>query len=249
MGVCGTDHGLIVLHGIDGLHAAMNSLHVEFCRKVHDGEVTPASIDETTPAKRRGRRPAGQDTRTALLNAARAVFSESGYDGATVRAIATRAGVDAAMVNHWFGGKEGLFAQAVLELPFDPRELVDTLLDGQVSDLGQRIVRTFLTRWDASGGDIFTALIRSVAGHEQVAHVLRDFFIKQLFSRLVGTVSADRPELRATLCASQLIGMGMIRYVAKFEPLASTDIDTLVAAVGPAVQRYLTGELSGPEVS
>src|SRR3979490_1336126 len=205
------------------------------------GDVTSASTNETAAPQPRGRRPAGQDTKTARVPAAREVFSESGYDGATVRAIATRAGVDAAMVNHWFGGKEGLFAQAVLELPFEPRELVDTLLDGQVSDLGQRIVRTFLTRWDASGGDIFTALIRSVAGHEQVAHVLRDFFIKQLFSRLVGTVSADRPELRATLCASQLIGMGMIRYVAKFEPLPSHDTDPFAAAAGPAVKHYLTG--------
>jgi AcrR family transcriptional regulator len=204
--------------------------------------VTSASAHETTPAKRRGRRPAGQDTKTVLLTAAREVFGEVGYEGATVRAIATRAGVDAAMVNHWFGGKENLFARAVLELPFDSRELVDVLLDGPLENLGERIVRTFLTRWDSSGGDIFTALVRSVAGHEQVAHVLRELFLNQLFSKLVGTVE-DRAALRATLCASQIIGMGMIRYVAKFEPLASTDVETLVKAVGPNVQRYLTGEL------
>jgi AcrR family transcriptional regulator len=213
-------------------------------RNVHNGEVTSASTDETTPAKRRGRRPAGQDTRTALLAAARVVFSESGYEGATVRAIAGRAGVDAAMVNHWFGGKESLFAQAVLEVPFDPRELVETLLDGPSVDLGARIVHTFLTRWDGTGGDIFTALIRSVAGHQQVADALRDFFIKHFFGKLVSQVSEDNTELRATLCASQLIGMGVIRYVAKFEPLASTDIAIMVAAVGPNIQRYLTGELT-----
>ncbi|HEV7980058.1 TetR/AcrR family transcriptional regulator [Amycolatopsis sp.] len=207
------------------------------------GDVTSASAHETTPAKRRGRRPAGQDTKTALISAAREVFGEVGYDGATVRAIATRAGVDAAMVNHWFGGKENLFARAVLELPFDPRDLVAQLLSGPMENLGERIVRTFLTRWDTGGGDIFTALVRSVAGHDQVAHVLRDLFLNQLFSKLVGPGDADRPELRATLCASQLIGMGMIRYVAKFEPLASADIETLVDAVGPNVQRYLTGEL------
>jgi AcrR family transcriptional regulator len=206
-------------------------------------DVTSASANETTPGKRRGRRPAGQDTKTALIAAAREVFGEAGYDGATVRAIATRAGVDAAMVNHWFGGKENLFARAVLEIPFDPRELVAGLLAGPVENLGERIVRTFLTRWDSSGGDIFTALVRSVAGHEQVAHVLRDLFLNQLFSKLVGPIDTDRAELRATLCASQLIGMGMIRYVAKFEPLASSDIETLVQAVGPNVQRYLTGEL------
>jgi len=205
--------------------------------------VTSASTDETTPAKRRGRRPAGQDTRSALIEAAQVVFGESGYEGATVRAIAGRAGVDAAMVNHWFGGKDGLFAQAVLEVPFDPLELVDTLLDGPAEELGARIIRTFLTTWDHAGSDIFTALVRSVAGHQQVAAAMRNFFISQFFAKLVEQVSADRMELRATLCASQLIGMGMIRYVAQFEPLASTEIETMVAAVGPNLQRYLTGEL------
>ncbi|MEC3980045.1 TetR/AcrR family transcriptional regulator [Amycolatopsis sp. H20-H5] len=197
---------------------------------------------EDTTGKRRGRRPAGQDTRTALLEAARVVFGESGYDNATVRAIATRAGVDAAMVNHWFGSKEGLFAQAVLKLPFQPTELLDTLTGGSADDLGERIVRTFLTRWDGAGGDVFQALIRSITGHEEASHVLRDFFVR-FFGELVGSVGSDRIELRTTLCASQLVGMGMIRYVAKFEPMASTEVETLVAVVGPTIQRYLGGDL------
>ncbi len=197
----------------------------------------------TPPAKRRGRRPAGQDTRTALLEAARAVFGESGFEGATVRTIATRAGVDAAMVNHWFGGKEGLFAQAVLELPFDPRDLIGELLDGDLDDLGRRVVRVFLTRWDQTGADTFKALVRSVAGHDQAAQALREFFLNHIFGKLSAKINADNAEFRATLCASQLIGMGMIRYVAKFEPLASTDIETMVQAVAPNLQRYLTGSL------
>lgn len=205
--------------------------------------MTTASAEEPAPGKRRGRRPAGQDTRTALLDAARAVFGESGYDGATVRTIATRAGVDAAMVNHWFGSKEGLFAKAVLEIPFEPDELVNVLLDGDRDRLGERIIRTFLTRWDGTGGGVFKALIRSVTAHEQAALVLRDFFLRQLFDRVAGQTSEDRPELRATLCASQLVGMGMVRYVAKFEPLASSDVETLVKAVAPNIQRYLTGDL------
>ncbi|WP_216208279.1 TetR/AcrR family transcriptional regulator [Amycolatopsis aidingensis] len=203
-----------------------------------------SSASETTPAKRRGRRPAGQDTRAALLEAARAVFAESGYEGATVRGIATKAGVDAAMVNHWFGSKEGLFAQAVLELPFNPAELLDSLLSGPVEELSERIVRTFLTRWDESGGGMFAALVRSVAGHEQVAQVLREFFLNHLFNRLADKVGGEDAQFRATLCASQIIGMGMIRYVARFEPLASTDIETMVTAVAPTLQRYLTGSIS-----
>nr|WP_020644763.1 TetR family transcriptional regulator [Amycolatopsis balhimycina] len=202
-----------------------------------------STTDNTeTTARRRGRRPAGQDTRTALIEAARAVFAENGYDGATVRAIATRAGVDAAMVNHWFGGKEGLFAKAVLQLPFDPLELQSALRDGPDDELGERIVRTFLTRWDGAGGDVFQALVRSITGHEQAGQVLRDFFQK-FFTGLITSVGSDRIPLRMTLCASQLVGMGMIRYVAKFGPMTTAEVETLVVAVAPTLQRYISGEI------
>jgi AcrR family transcriptional regulator len=198
---------------------------------------------EQAITKRRGRRPAGADTRSALVAAARVVFAEQGYDGATVRSIATRAGVDAAMVNHWFGGKEGLFAEAILDLPIKPKDILAVLHDGPIDELGARIVRTFLTVWDDTGGDHFAALVRSVTGHEAAARVLRDFFLKHVFVSLANTVTDDRPDLRANLVASQLLGMGVARYVIKFEPMMHTPIPDLVAAVGPNMQRYLTGEI------
>lgn len=195
--------------------------------------------------RRRGRRAGGEDTKAALLAAAREVFMQRGYEGATVRSIAARAGVDAAMVNHWFGGKEGLFAKAVLQLPVDPNTLVDHLLDGPREHIGERIVRTFLGVWDPIGGGQFAALMRSVTAHDQVADVLRDFFVHTLLKKVVaGIGTEDRPELRATLAASQIFGMGMVRYVVKFEPLASTDVETMVKAVAPNLQRYLTGDIN-----
>lgn len=206
-------------------------------------EFAEQAADGPDGARRRGRRKGGEDTRAALLTAARAVFSESGYDGATVRSIAGRAGVDPAMVNHWFGSKEGLFGEAVLDLPFKPQDILDRLLGEEPEHLGERIVRTFLAVWDSSGGGAFSALVRSVTAHEQASHVLRDFFVKQLFSRLVEKLGIGDVELRATLVASQMIGMGMVRYVAGFEPLASADPETLVSAVAPNIQRYITGEL------
>jgi AcrR family transcriptional regulator len=209
------------------------------------GDVRSTSEPSTAPppSRRSGRRPGGQDTSAALLDAARAVFTESGYDGATVRAIAARAGVDAAMVNHWFGSKEGLFAEAILSLPFNPNDLVAELLDGTVDDLGERIVRRFLAVWDSADGGTFVALVRSIAGHEEAASVLRDFFVKYVFTGLLTAVGPDQHMLRANLCATQLVGLGMVRYVTKFEPMATTHPERLVTAIAPTLQRYLTGSI------
>lgn len=202
-------------------------------------------VSEKTPeARRRGRRPGGADTRAALVEAARAVFIEQGYDGATVRAIAGRAGVDAAMVNHWFGGKEGLFGEAVLKLPFNPQDLVDILVAADADQVGDTIVRTFLRLWDASGGGVFTALMRSVTSHDEAAEMLRSFFLKFVFSQVIDRFSGDHLDLRATLVATQIVGLGMVRYVARFEPLASADVDTLAAAIGPTLQRYINGPIT-----
>ena len=198
---------------------------------------------EQVNQKRRGRRAAGEDTRAALIAAARETFVEKGYDGATVRAIAARAGVDAAMVNHWFGGKEGLFAQSVLQLPFDPAEVLKRVLDGPVEEAGERIIRTFVTVWDATGGGTFAALIRSVTSQPEVANALKSFLINAIFKNVLAEIGAEQHELRATLCATQMVGLGIVRYVVRFEPLASVDIDTLVKTVAPNLQRYLTGDL------
>ena len=200
--------------------------------------------DGGTPARRRrGRRPGGADTRGALLAAARAEFAERGFDGATVRVIADRAGVDPAMVNHWFGSKEALFT-AALDLPVDPGTLVAEVVPGDPDQLGERIVSRFLTLWDhAGGGRPLAALVRSIASHEAAAALMRQFITRVLVRRVVASVAPDRLDLRAGLVGSQLVGLGMVRYVLRLEPLASADHATVIAAVAPTLQRYLTGPL------
>jgi AcrR family transcriptional regulator len=192
-------------------------------------------------SRRRGRRSGGEDTRAALLAAGRAVFAEQGYQGATVRGIAARAGVDAAMVNHWFGGKQGLFA-AIVQLPFDPADLIDKLTDGPAEEMAERLIRTFVTLWDTNEGR-FSTLMLSVASQDMAATAVAEFFTGTVFRLVADTTGSDRPELRAALCGSQMVGLGMFRYVLKLEPVASADLDTLVATIGPNLQRYLTGEL------
>jgi AcrR family transcriptional regulator len=205
--------------------------------------MTTAPADRSKPpARRRGRRAGGEDTRAALLTAARAVFAEQGYQGATVRAIAARAGVDAAMVNHWFGGKQGLFA-AIVELPFDPAELVERVLVGDRDALAERLIRMFVPVWDARDG-AFAAVLLSVASQEIAARIMGEFLTTTVFARVAEVIGADQPNVRAGLCASQVLGLGLIRYVLKLEPLASADVDTLVTMVAPNLQHYLTGDLT-----
>jgi AcrR family transcriptional regulator len=198
--------------------------------------------DETSAPRRRGRRPGGGDTRAALLDAARAVFAERGYDGATVRAIAERAGVDPAMVNHWFGGKEPLFV-AALDLPVDPAAALSEVLPGDPDLLAERILGRFLHIWDTTGGAQLATLLQSIASHDAAASLLREFITRVLVVKVVTVVAPDRPELRATLCGTQLFGLAFVRYVLKVEPLASADHATIIAAVAPNLQRYLTGPL------
>jgi AcrR family transcriptional regulator len=196
----------------------------------------------TREPRRRGRRTSGEDTRAALLTAARVEFTERGYDGATVRRIAERAGVDAAMVNHWFGGKAQLFT-ASLDVPVDPAAIVATVVPGDPERLGERIVAMFLQVWDGASGGTLVTLLRSVAGHPAAARMMREFIVRVVVGPIVGRVAPDRVEERAALVASQIIGLGLIRYVVQLEPVASAEHAALVAAIGPTLQRYLTSPL------
>jgi AcrR family transcriptional regulator len=191
--------------------------------------------------RRRGRRAGGEDTRAALVDAARVVFAEQGFQGATVRAIAARAGVDAAMVNHWFGGKQGLFA-ATVELPFDPRDLVAKVTTGDPNELAERLIRTFVTMWDTHEGR-FASLILSISSQELAAKMMVEFFSGMVFTQVAQVVGVDRAELRASLCATQVIGLGVMRYVLKLEPIATASVDSLVEMIGPTLRRYLTADL------
>lgn len=198
-------------------------------------------MTEAETPRRRGRRAGGEDTRAALLAAAREVFAEQGYQGATVRGIAARAGVDAAMVNHWFGGKQGLFS-AILELPFDPSILIDRVTAGSVDTIAERVLRTFVTLWDTHQGR-FAALMLSVSSQEVAAAAVAEFFSGTVFQVIAEATGADRPTMRGALAAGQMVGLGMARYVLKLEPLASAGVDELVTMVAPNLQRYLTGDL------
>ncbi|GAA2683871.1 TetR/AcrR family transcriptional regulator [Actinoplanes palleronii] len=201
-------------------------------------------------ARRTGRRPGNQDTREVILTAARAAFADKGFDGASIRAIATAAEVDPALVHHYFGTKDKLFL-AAMQAPMDPAELLDAVAEGDLGQVGERFVRLFLTIWDGPGGAAGVALLRSAVGNEWTTRLFREFVVTQILRRAVPKLGLDDEQgpLRITLAASHMVGVAMARYVIKVEPLASVPSETIVAIVGPTVQRYLMDPLPDQSTS
>jgi AcrR family transcriptional regulator len=199
------------------------------------------------PGRRRGPRADLEDPRGAVLEAARARFAEHGYDGTKLRDVAADADVDVALVSYFFGNKDGLFA-AAMALDANPAELVEDLIRDGTDGLGERLLRTFLNLWDTpETGDPLLGLLRSAASHQQSAALLRGFVERELLGRLATAIDTPQPELRAALAGSQMIGVIMARHVVRVEAIARSDPDTLVAAIGPTLQRYLTGDVALPD--
>lgn len=191
---------------------------------------------------RTGRRPGGGDgARAAILAAARSSFAEVGYDATSLRSIARTAGVDAALVAHYFGSKERLFVAAI-EVAVDPGAMVTDVLVGPIDGLGRRLVEVFLAVWeDEASREPLLVLLRSALTNERAAASLRAFVTDAFVGRIAGHVDVDDPTLRATLVGSHLVGLAMLRYVLRVEPLAGADRAALIAWVSPTVQHYLTG--------
>ncbi len=192
------------------------------------------------PRRGPGRPADGGDRRGAILEAARAQFAAKGYVGATVRGIAREADVDPALVHHYFGTKERVFV-AAMELPFDPADRLPQVLAGDRDGLGERLVRLFLGIWaEPSFRAPFLGMVRSAFTSDQGATMLREFVGTALLSRVAASVG-DVDQLRVEAAAAQLVGVVILRYVVRIEPLASASEEELVALLAPTVQRYLVG--------
>jgi len=185
---------------------------------------------------RTGRRPGQTQTREDILAAARKQFGERGYAGATIRGIAAEAGVNPALVHHFFGTKDQVFI-AALNIPINPLALAETILDGPREEIGVRIVRLFVGFWnDPDIAQTFLALVRSVAGSPQVAELIRQFFENAVL-KVVGA-ELGIPKLRLAGAASQMMGLAMLRHIVGVEPLASATDEEMVELVAPVIQHY-----------
>ncbi|MGB8209021.1 MAG: TetR family transcriptional regulator [Mycobacterium sp.] len=198
----------------------------------------------TNTGRRRPGRPAGNsDTRDRILANARVLFARNGIANTSIRAVAAAAGVDSALVHHYFGTKENLFAAAV-RVPIDPMDIIGPLRETPVEELGHKIPSMLLPLWDSEVGAGFIATLRSILAGSEV-NLFRSF-IRDVIAVEVGA-RVDNPPgsgiIRIQFVASQLVGVLMARYILDLEPFKSLPAEQIVETIAPNLQRYLTGDL------
>jgi AcrR family transcriptional regulator len=194
-------------------------------------------------APRTGRRPGQSGARESILAAARARFAEVGFDKASIRAVASDAGVDPALVHHYFGTKQQLFI-AVIDLPVDPEATLRIIEAAPLDQLGATILNAVLSVWDSPAGPGVVAAVRSILAGGDMS-LARTFVLDVVLERVRQRIATpeDDGRTRVALVGAQMIGVFVGRKIVEVEPIASMPIPELVAAVGPTLQRYLTGEI------
>ncbi len=188
-----------------------------------------------------GRRVGFPDTRAEILDAARLEFAANGYDRATIRAIAGRAGVDPSLIHHYFGTKDQLFAESI-DLPL-PTGTVQTLLGEDQGSVGRRLAETFFTIWEQeeARSSLLGILRAAIGGEDQAVTAFREFVTTALIDQIGPRIGGDHQRLRAEMMAAQLVGVALTRYVMKLEPIASTPVEDIVDLVAPRLQTYVDG--------
>lgn len=195
------------------------------------------------PARKRptGRRTGDSGTRDAILDAARDLFAAHGYEGASIRAIASRAGVDAALIRHFFGDKETLFATTMADRTVIPARMA-AIFAGPPETLGVRATDAYLRLWeDEETRPILLGLVRSAMTSQHGIELLAEV-IGGRVGEPTPLPSPDDPNVpRLALAVSHLFGVAVVRNVLRMPVLADLSHDELVAQLAPVIQNYLTG--------
>jgi AcrR family transcriptional regulator len=194
-------------------------------------------------ARRSGPRGPEADLRSVILDAARPLFAERGYRETTMRAVAGAAGVDVALVAYYFGNKEGLFTES-MNIPVHPQELIAHAFAEGPEAAGPRLVEMFLGLFESPAtGPALIGMLRSAVGHESTRKAFSEFVATAILRHYEELLPGPDSRRRMMLVGSQLIGMAMLRFVLRIEPMVERPRDQVVTDLGAAVQRHLTGEL------
>ena len=186
-------------------------------------------------------------TKLRIQQAAAKLFASRSFETVSTRAIAKEAGVDAALIHHYFGSKEGLF-QAVLNAAIRPEQLEALVVSESSEDWGRQLVRAADKVWTSPAAPALKAVVRRVlVGHEGM---LREFVTRSLLNRFLSHIKAPETErrLRASLIGSQMSGLVIARHIVGIEPLASLSTDEVADLIGPVLQHYITGSLQSGKI-
>ncbi|HET6707134.1 TetR/AcrR family transcriptional regulator [Amycolatopsis sp.] len=189
---------------------------------------------------RPGRWRSGAESKQRILETARELFGRHGYGATSVRAIATAAGVDPAMVFYFFKTKQGLFSAAIDISGTVPPAIESIFTDG-LDGIGERIVRTLVDNLDKSGRAPLVMLTRSAPTDAQSEALLREFIDREITDRLAALLDTPDAALRAAMVNAQILGLTVARYIMRLEPIASAPPDELAGRFGPLLQYCLTG--------
>lgn len=204
------------------------------------GPIRPQVGPERAQVKA-GRRPGNPDTRATILAAAESEFTAKGFDRVSMRGIAKAAGVDPALVHHYFGSKDDVLL-ASLEVPFDPREVVPAMTREGIEGLGVRIASRFVSVLDDEDNQTrLVAVVRASMSSDAAADLLRSGLVRMVLRPISDVIDAPDAVLRSQYVASQLLGLAMARYVLRLEPLASVSAAEVTARIAPTLQRYIEG--------
>jgi AcrR family transcriptional regulator len=194
--------------------------------------------------RRGGRRPGASSSREQILEVARLAFPANGYAGTSLRGIARDAGVDPSLIVQFFGSKAGLFA-AVVEWPFDASQTAAQIREVPAEQVGEYTARLFIGLWDRDEHrNPIISLLHAALADPAAAVMLLEFITVNLTLPMVELVGADRPQLRAALLASQLLGFGLSRYALAFDALTTTPSEELITALGAILQHTCTTPLT-----
>ncbi|ANN18838.1 TetR family transcriptional regulator [Amycolatopsis orientalis] len=197
-------------------------------------------MTEHDDRRRPGRWRSGAESKQRVLRVARELFDQNGYSGTTVRAIATAAGVDPAMVFYFFGTKQGLFG-AVIEMSEHVPPAIESIFDGSLDTMGERIVRTLVENLDKSDRAPLVMLTRSAPTDPKSEALLREFIDREITGRLAALLDTPDATRRAAMVNVQILGLAVARHIVRVEPIASASVDELATMFGPLVQQCLTG--------
>jgi AcrR family transcriptional regulator len=190
------------------------------------------SVVSTTPEHSTSRDERRRRTEAAILDAARALFAEAGFERATIRAVAAAAGVDPALVMQYFGSKEGLFAAAATWSSEH-----ETVLSAPKDQVPAAALRDMIEKFEGQGDrEAAVALMRNCLTHPEAARIMRDEVMCDRAAGVARTIGGDDAELRAGLLGACMIGLGMARYLLEIPAVAGASREDVVRLMEPVLQ-------------